>query len=152
MNRYVFVVVVLLAGCAQGPVSPTAPTAPSSSSNVPTQPAPPTGPAQCSSAPVTFPSPTRPARVYLGATTCPAASRFLLYDDGTFALQYVTVPGDYRGTYAERDGAIAFQWDERSNAGAWTADGTLTSETLSVHFNVLMQMDDFEDAVYTRVE
>ena len=149
MKRHLLAVVVILAGCATRAVSPTAPT---SSSNVPTQPAPPTGPAQCSSQSATFPSPTRSARVYLGATTCPSASRFVLYDDGSFTLQYVTQPGEYRGTYAERDGAITFHWDALGIAGPWAADGTITSETLNVHFNLLMQLDDFEDAVYTRVQ
>jgi len=150
MARYVFAVVVILAGCARGGVSPTAP---GSSTTTPAQAVPPAGPGQCSTLPpITFPNTTRPARTYVGATTCPSASRFVLYDDGSFALQYVMTPGEYRGSYVEKDGATTFRWDAQGIAGPWGADGTITSETLSVHFNSLMQLDDFEDADYARVQ
>ena len=78
-------------------------------------------------------------------------SRFVLYDDGTFALQYRISAGapEYRGTYRTGNGAIAFEWEGWSTAGPWGASGTLDGKTLTVRFNLVMQMSDFEDAIYT---
>ena len=39
-------------------------------------------------------------------------SRFVLYDNGGFVLQFPTVAGDgYRGGYTEVNGAITFEWE-----------------------------------------
>jgi len=107
----------------------------------------------------TFPALSRPGRVYVGVPA-PATpthgsalySRFVLYDDGTFALQYSSANFgffDYRGTYTGET-ALEFQWEGWSTAGPWGASGTLDGETLSVKYNLIMQLTDFEDGVYTR--
>jgi len=75
-------------------------------------------------------------------------SRFVLYDNGAFALQYVSLGIDYRGGYTESNGVITFQWEGWSVAGPWGATGTLKDGSLTVQYNLIMQMTDFEDAVY----
>jgi hypothetical protein len=110
----------------------------------------PPAPQQCTAPPsVSFSAVTRPARVYVAATTCPSPSRFVLFDDGTFVLDYLTLTGGYTGVYTEHDGTVAFAWN--ANHGQWTAEGTVTDDSLSVHFNLDMQGSDFVDAVYTRM-
>ena len=80
-------------------------------------------------------------------------SRFVLYDSGAFALQYpiCNCPGEYRGRYTDANGVITFEWDGWSLAGPWGATGTLHGDTLTVQYNLIMQLTDFEDAVYQRM-
>lgn len=138
--------VLTLAGCGGTSALPTFPTGANAQIGV-------TAPTPCSTPNLTFPQVTRPARIYLNPASCPSASRFVLYDDGSFELQYVWSQGSpsYGGTYMEKDGRITFTWQGWSTAGPWGADGTITPTTLSVHFNLVMQMSDFADADYTRV-
>jgi hypothetical protein len=75
-------------------------------------------------------------------------SRVLLYDNGAFVLQYDSLGGGYRGGYDETNGVIVFRWEGWSSAGPWGATGTLTGDLLTVQYNLVMQMSDFEDAVY----
>jgi len=77
-------------------------------------------------------------------------SLFVLYDNGAFVLQYPTVAGGggYRGGYTETNGAITFEWEGWSVAGPWGATGTLKDGSLTVRYNGIMQLTDFEDAVY----
>jgi hypothetical protein len=75
-------------------------------------------------------------------------SRFLLYDNGAFALQYVSLGGDYRGGYTESNGVITFEWEGWNISGPWGATGTLQDGRLSVHYNDIMMWSDFEDAAY----
>jgi hypothetical protein len=141
--RWVAVAVLLALpiGC-----SDFAPTAPSP------RPEPPLG------RPPGLPPVSSPARIYespapLNYPLQPwtQGSRFVLYDDGTFALQYGG-PGDYLGTYRETNGIVTFGWEGSSTAGPWGATGMLGEKTLTVRFNLVMQMSDFEDAVYTLVK
>ena len=75
-------------------------------------------------------------------------SRFVLYDDGAFALQYLSLGGEYRGGYTDSNGVITFEWEGWSTAGPWGATGTLKDGSLTVQYNPIMQLTDFEDAVY----
>ena len=75
-------------------------------------------------------------------------SRFILYDNGAFVLKYDDPGGEYRGGYTETNGDITFDWEGWSVAGPWGATGTLADETLTVRYNFIMMMTDFEDAVY----
>ena len=106
-----------------------------------------------------FPAVTRPARVYsfagplsyqVGDFT--RESRFVLYDDRTFALQYARSLGslEYPGRYTESQGTVTFDWDGWSTAGSWGATATATDDLLTVRYNFIMQMSDFDDAVYRR--
>jgi hypothetical protein len=76
-------------------------------------------------------------------------SRFVLYDNGAFALQYAS-RGEYRGAYTESNGVITFQWEGWSISGPWGATGTLKDGLLTVQYNLIMQLTDFEDAVYLK--
>lgn len=124
------------------------PAGPSSSNSVP-------GPV-----PAGFPAVVKPARVFAfdrellyPVRTFTVGSRFVLYDDGSFALQYSnTSTNEYRGRYKEVDGNITFEWEGWSTGGPWGANGSLAANSLTVRYNVIMQMSDFEDAVYRRTE
>jgi hypothetical protein len=142
----VIVFLWLVAAC--GPSGPTAPTATS-------QP-PPSSPAQ---PPATaFPPLSGPSRTFVfdralsyAASDYTKTSRFVLYDNGAFVLQYPSLgPGGYRGGYAEANGTVTFEWEGWSTAGPWSATGTLIGESLTVKYNLIMQMTDFEDAEYVR--
>jgi hypothetical protein len=115
---------------------------------------PPVAPAPIPSA-CAFGSLTQPGRVFAfaaaGAPVTPATrcSRFVLYDSGAFELQYGT-GAVYPGSYQQSGATLDLQWVGQSVAGAWHADATLVADTLSVHYNAIMQLTDFEDAVYTR--
>lgn len=136
------VLLVLLAvttACGSGPVA--TPTAPTPASGTP---------------PPGFPAVTGAARTYVHAEAQGGllVSRYVLHDDGTFALQYTSggyPSGEYRGTYSEAGGLVTFEWEGRSAAGPWGATAVLTEETLAVRYNLVMQMTDFEDGVYLRV-
>jgi hypothetical protein len=76
-------------------------------------------------------------------------SRFVLYDDGAFVLQFPTIAGDgYRGGYTEANGAVTFEWEGWNIAGPWGATGTLNGNSMTVQYDLIMQLSDFEDAVY----
>jgi hypothetical protein len=75
-------------------------------------------------------------------------SRYVLYDDHRFALQYRQPYGEYRGTYTEKDGVIVFQWEGWSIAGPWEARGFLNGDSLQVRYNEIMHLTDFDDADY----
>ena len=103
-----------------------------------------------------FPAVSRPARIYV-AVASPSyslfegATRYVLYDDGAFALQYSS-DLEYRGTYKEENALIAFQWEGWSSAGPWGATGSLSEDSLTVRYNVIMQLTDFVDGVYIRTQ
>ena len=76
------------------------------------------------------------------------ASRFVLHDNGTFALQYVSLGGEYVGTYRrDENSLISFRFaaDDR-----WVATGTLNGDSLEVRYDRTMELSDFENAVYRR--
>jgi hypothetical protein len=78
-------------------------------------------------------------------------SRFVLYDNGAFVLQYSSLgEGGYRGGYTDANGVMTFEWEGWSVLGRWGASGSLTGDALTVQYNQIMQLTDFEDAVYVR--
>ena len=77
-------------------------------------------------------------------------SRFILGDDGRFVLRYEG-SGVYRGTYRYSDGILTFEWEGWSIAGPWGATGSFRDDVLTVTFNIVMQLSDFENASYKRV-
>jgi len=147
------VLLLLLANACAEPETPTGPTAPiGTTASPPTPPAPPAG---------SFPAVSRPARIYVFANGLrypvqhwTIGSRYVLYDDGTFALQYLGSQGpfEYHGRYTEANAIITFRWEANQDVAApWRpATGTLTDEFLTVRYDLIMQLDDFEDAVYVR--
>lgn len=75
-------------------------------------------------------------------------------DDGTFALQSTQASFEgYLGMYTEANGLITFfrwQHDPRASAAWPPATGTIDDDSLTVRYDPIMLMDDFEDAVYMR--
>lgn len=150
---WMFLLVVALVTACSGVNSPVAPVA----ANNPVTPVPPSPPQPAS--PPVVPGTTPPAGIYAFADTGAAvasytrASRFVLADDGRFALRYENIGNEYRGTYTytEATGRITFAWEGWSLAGPWEATGLLQGEVLTVSFNSIMQLTDFENATYTRV-
>ena len=80
------------------------------------------------------------------ATSC---SRYVLYDDGAFELQYGTA-GVYAGRYSVLGDDVRFDFEAASQAGAWIAFGRFDGFALTVHYNEVMVLSDFEDAAYRR--
>lgn len=77
------------------------------------------------------------------------SSRLVLYDNGAFVLQYPILGAvGYRGGYTEVNGVITFEWEGWSSAGPWGATGALQGDSLTMQYNLIMQMTDFEDGVY----
>ena len=126
----------------------TAPT-PCTAAPAPPAPAPPARP---------FPPPSGPSRVYEFAAPLTRtvadytrASRYVLYDNGAFELQYYVLGGSYRGGYEQAVDIVTFHWEGAgSGPAAWGASASLAGDTLTVRYNLNMQMSDFEDAVYQR--
>ena len=81
-------------------------------------------------------------------------SRFVFYDNGAFVLQFAICKcgGEYRGRYTEANGLITFEWEGWSVAGPWGATGTVQGDTLTVQYNPIMELSDFENAVYLRTQ
>ena len=137
--------VLLSAACgSSGPASPTA---------IP-QPLPVAAPG--APPPRTFPPLSGPSRTFAfdrevsyRVSDYTRKSSFVLYDNGAFVLRYGG-PGEYRGGYTETNGVITFEWEGWSSAGPWGATGTIRGESLTVEYNFIMQMTDFENAVYAR--
>jgi hypothetical protein len=79
-------------------------------------------------------------------------SRFVLYDNGAFGLQYPGIEYVYRGGYRDANGVLVFLFDSstgRSVDEPWNdATGTLKGNLLTVQYDEIMQHSDFEDAVY----
>lgn len=132
---------VTLAGCKDSglPVEPSAP---------PLLPGVPPAP----TAPPNFPVPSSAASIYdrTSSSAIPGNSRYVIYENGTFSLQYVSpVWGffEYPGRYSRTDSAITFQFD--ANGGTWLADGIVAGDSLTVKYNEDMNMSDFEDGTYS---
>jgi dipeptidyl aminopeptidase/acylaminoacyl peptidase len=83
--------------------------------------------------------------------TLDSLSRYVLYGDDRFELQYLSHswgPFSYQGDYS-RDGAeLTFDFDGSSVAGPWQATGTLDGDRLTIRYNLIMILSDFEDGVY----
>jgi hypothetical protein len=74
-------------------------------------------------------------------------SRYVLYADGTFSLQYDGIP-PYPGIYSRADSTIAFKFKAQSVSAPWLAGGIVRGDSLVVKYNDVMNMSDFEDGVY----
>ena len=141
----VVTLLMLSAGCGStGPVSPTETRQPAGF--------PPPAPPVAKS----FPSLSGPSRTFLFRSELSyrvrdytKQSRFVLYDNGAFVLEYPSARG-YRGGYIEANGVLSFEWEGFSDAGPRGATGTLNGDSLTIQYNLVMQMTDFEDAEYAR--
>jgi hypothetical protein len=111
-----------------------------------------------------FPALSRAGEIYLGAEEIydviaayhggKVVSRYVLYADSTFGLQFSSLRFgffEYTGRFSRADTRITFDWDGWSSAGKWGATGTLQGDKLDVSYNYIMWMTDFMDGVYVRV-
>ena len=136
---------VLSAACARS--APTAPTAAGQPAAPPLLPPPP---------PPVFPPPSGASRTFTFERELTyhvhdytKQSRFVLYDNGAFVLQYIGLSGEYRGGYTSANGVIDFKWEGSGAAAPWSATGTLTADSLTIRYNLNMELSDFDNAVYT---
>src|SRR5579872_6431810 len=116
-------------------------------------------PAAPSPSATSAPNSTEPARIisrlyaYVNAgnpvSAGTEASRYVFYDDGTFELQ--VPPCAYAGTYEIAGSAVTMRWFAGSAAGPWGSTASLDGDLLTVHYNLLMQLTDFEDATYRQI-
>jgi hypothetical protein len=74
-------------------------------------------------------------------------SKFVLYDNGNFALLYPNLL-PYVGTFREESGSLTFRF--AANNGRWEATGVINGDRLEVRYNGDMELSDFENAAYTR--
>jgi predicted small lipoprotein YifL len=140
------VIVVLVASCGRsGPTSPTA-------TRVAAVP-----PLEIPPAATTFPPLSGPSRTFVfdrelsnRVSDYTTKSRIVLYDNGAFVLQFTSLSGEYRGGYTNTNGVIAFEWEGWSSAGPWGATGIVNGDSLTVQYNLIMRLSDFDDAVYVR--
>ena len=79
-----------------------------------------------------------------------AGSRYLLYDDGVFGLQYDAFPHVYLGTYRQQGTTITFRFGGQWTWGEGYAMGTLEGDLLVVRYSDIMTHSDFENAAYRR--
>jgi len=121
-------------------------------------PNPPTAPAQPAvpASPTPAPTPGTPSRAFtFDPSTVPffaytSASRYVLYDDGTFALVFPSLQNwELRGRYREASGRITFDFDWNAQRAGATA--VLAGNSMTVTYNEMMYMSDFENGVYLRV-
>ena len=144
------IVVLFVLAAACGSSVPTSPTVTSQAPPFPSPTPPPT---------TKFPPLSGPSRTFVfdreltyRVNDYTKKSRFTLYDNGAFVLQFPSVgEGGYRGGYAGADGVITFEWEGWNVVGPWGATGTLKGDSLTVQYNDIMLWTDFEDAVYVRV-
>jgi hypothetical protein len=90
-------------------------------------------------------------------TYCTVRSRYILHKDNSFVLQYdhdgeneYSRVLEYKGRYKQTNDSVSFTFEGWSAAGPWGTTGTLTGDTLTVRYNIIMALSDFEDAMYVR--
>ena len=146
----------LVCSVACGSSGPTSPSRISESQPPPSPP-----PARRPRPPISFPPASGPSRTFIfdSELAYPVRdftrkSRFVLYDNGAFVLQYPPSSlgdGTFRGQYRDANGVIMFlfEFQGRSVDDAWDdATGTLKGDSLTVEYQESMQHADFENAVY----
>jgi len=118
---------------------------------------PPTNPVVPTPAPVpppitAYPPLNRAGAVYDRTTpaSIPGSSRYVIYDDGTFSLQYLRPDYgffEYLGRYLRAGPVLTLGFND--NAGSWQARGVLRADSsLTVQYNLPMGLADFEDGTF----
>ena len=145
------VVVLLMFSVACGSSTPTFPSGTSQ---------PPSVPSPAPRPPINFPPLSGPSRSFIfdgelsyRVRDYTRKSRFVLYENGAFVLQYPTIGEGgygYRGGYQDANGVIMFmfEFNGRRVGDPWDATGTLKGDSLAVQYDEIMRHADFEDAVY----
>jgi hypothetical protein len=140
--------IVFASACTDG-APPTTPT-PSASSPTP----------RAALPPPAFPPLSRPGEIYRAPDSLydayvsyhysSLASRYVLYSDGEFDLQFPSVRFpffEYHGRYSVADSVFAFAFDDDSR---WQATGILRGDALTVTYSIIASLSDFVDGVYVR--
>ena len=108
------------------------------------------------SKPVTPPPPPKPAPALLATfdrvspSVFPGTSRYVLYKDSSFALEYTTstsVVISYPGRFTRTDSLVRFTFTQAAPA-VWEANAVLRRTVLTVKYNSTMLFSDFEDGDY----
>ena len=110
-----------------------------------------------------FPAPSRSAAVYVEGEEVYAfgyayhqsklASRYVFYEDGTFALQFSSLKYgffEYPGKYTRTDSTIDLIFSGYNRAGPWYASAKLIGESMNVYYNGIMIGADFNNGLYVR--
>lgn len=90
---------------------------------------------------------------YLAYHRSPLLSRYVLYPDSTFALQFSSGRFglfEYAGRFSRTNAGIKLSFDAWSTAGPWEATATLDGDAVNVTYNLVMSFADFVDGVYVR--
>ena len=99
-----------------------------------------------------FPQLSRAGVIYnrTTASSIPGEQRYVIYDDGTFSLQYLRPDFgffEYLGRYVRAESVLTLSFND--NAGTWQARGIVGADSsLTVKYNLIMGLDDFEDGTY----
>jgi len=116
-------------------------------------------PATPPNSPSPFPAVTRPgsvynekSRLYAAPTDPSAVSRYVLYDDGTFELQFQNRFGSFAfgGHYQTSNGTVTLAFEGANIVGLWEATASLQNDEMSVMYNEVMVGADFVNGVYAR--
>jgi hypothetical protein len=128
-----------------------------SAGNAPTTPTPPPSPPAPVQPPPALDVPPLegPSSLYLfsGTLAYPVSdytkhSRYVLYDNGAFALHFPTVTvNPYLGAYVIQNNQVLFNF---AGSSQWNATATVNGDSLEVLYSQMMQHADFENAIYTR--
>ena len=81
-------------------------------------------------------------------------SRYVVYDDGSFELQFISGTRGftrYAGTYSGSGTSLTLDFAGSNTAGPWQGTASLSGDQMSVKYNVIMMLDDFIDGVYVEV-
>jgi hypothetical protein len=78
-------------------------------------------------------------------------SRYVLYDDGSFELQFSSARYglfNYRGVYERKSDQINLMFNDANRGGPWNAAATVDGNQLRVVYNGIMVGADFENGIY----
>jgi hypothetical protein len=79
--------------------------------------------------------------------------RYLIQANGAFRLQYQSARYgffEYLGSYLGKDGWYQFDFEGWSAAGPWEATARFHGQCMTVKYNVVMELSDFESGEYCR--
>jgi hypothetical protein len=118
---------------------------------------------QAPDSPTAFPALPRAGEIYLASESLlreqnyghhrTLVSRYVLYEDGAFELQYLRGESgffQYRGRYTRTDTLVAFAFDNLAFAPVRDASGVLAGDSLTVRYNTAMSLSGFVDGVFVR--
>jgi hypothetical protein len=119
------------------------------------EPAAPPAPDQPVSPNPTAPAPNPPATLGIYDRLTPSVfvgtSRYVLYQDSSFALEYVAgATYRYPGRFTRSDSLVRFNFTVPAASEPWIANAVLRGTVLAIQYNTLMLLSDFENGEYLR--